>query len=296
MTISQLKAFVWIATLGSFRAAAERLRLTQPTISLRIQTLEKQLGRPLFERSASRVRLTDYGAVLLDYATRIVSLSEEATVRIGDRAASTKPLRIGAIDSFALTCMPEILRKLMADRPKGGIDITVGHTILLEQKLLDGQLDIAVLGDPIPNDHIINTPLSKMSMVWLTSPALRIHSKVVNPEDLANLQVLTMPADTRLYHMMQDWFGTTRHQPRRICTCSSLATIVALLESGCGVSLLPKFCVQDKLKLGTLKVLRVRPPVPHGLYTVAQKRSSPASDFDEIFLQIQSVARRRITS
>jgi DNA-binding transcriptional LysR family regulator len=294
MTLSQLTAFLWVATLGSFRAAAEHLRLTQPTISLRIQTLEVQLATSLFERTGSRVRLTASGTLLLDYAQRILSLAGEATTRVGDKEGSRHRLRIGTVDSFALTCMPEILSKLTVEHPKTVIDITVGHTVLLQQKLIDGQLDIAVLGDAIPDDDLIETPLARLRMAWVTSSKLKLRSTTVRPEDFIELQILTMPSDSRIYHILQQWFVPSGSLPQRICTCSSLATIVALLKVGFGVSLLPRFCVAEELRRHVLKELHTTPPVPNGLYTVAQHKLKPYYNFDAIFKTMERVVKKRV--
>ncbi len=69
-SLAQLEAFLWICRLGTFHAAAERLNLTQPTVSLRIRELESALGARLFERRGNGMRLSAEGTILLRYAER----------------------------------------------------------------------------------------------------------------------------------------------------------------------------------------------------------------------------------
>ena len=75
MNFKRLETFIWVATLGSFRKAAERQNTTQPAISNRIAALEEELGVQLFERDSGRTMLTTRGQELLPYAEKIVSMS-----------------------------------------------------------------------------------------------------------------------------------------------------------------------------------------------------------------------------
>src|SRR5580692_12433276 len=94
--ISQLEAVQWIARLGSFRAAAMRLNLSQPTISMRVRELERHLGTALFDRSGYRAQLTEAGRDLVRYAERILSLTDEIEQRSARVPQVTGPIRLGA--------------------------------------------------------------------------------------------------------------------------------------------------------------------------------------------------------
>ena len=95
-TLNQLEAFYWIARLGGFHAAAARLNLTQPTISLRIRGLEEALGLKLFERAGRLARLTAEGRQLLPQAERIVGLLEELHLKTALDDPLRGRLRLGA--------------------------------------------------------------------------------------------------------------------------------------------------------------------------------------------------------
>ena len=90
-TLNQLEAFYWIARLGGFHAAATRLNLTQPTVSLRIRGLEEALGVRLFERAGRQAGLTTEGRHLLPQAERMIGLAEELQMK----TALSDPLRDG---------------------------------------------------------------------------------------------------------------------------------------------------------------------------------------------------------
>src|SRR5262245_33165456 len=109
-TLAQIETFYWIARLGSVRGAATFLNLTQPSISLRIRALETALGMRLFDRSGRRLRLTREGTALLPRAERLMAIAEE----FGSRSIQHDPLhgqlRLGAPDSFGLTCLSQLLQ------------------------------------------------------------------------------------------------------------------------------------------------------------------------------------------
>ena len=92
------------ADLGSFRAAAKRLSVTQPTVSMRIRELEHSLDTPLFDRSSYRPQLTANGREILKYAQRMMALMRDMRACALDGAGVVGTIRLGAADSFALAC------------------------------------------------------------------------------------------------------------------------------------------------------------------------------------------------
>jgi DNA-binding transcriptional LysR family regulator len=93
--LRQLRAFMTVATVGHFGQAAEQLNLTQPALTQRVQSLERELGVRLFDRNAREVRLTTAGELLLPFAQRLVQLDEEALGELRDfRKGTTGQVRI----------------------------------------------------------------------------------------------------------------------------------------------------------------------------------------------------------
>ena len=90
LTIAQLRAFERIVRLGSFRAAADQLGLTQPSVSQRIQELERILGAKLFQRRGPRVNLTVEGQALIDYADQVLDTAGTIVERF--RSRDPKPI------------------------------------------------------------------------------------------------------------------------------------------------------------------------------------------------------------
>jgi DNA-binding transcriptional LysR family regulator len=134
-SLAQLEAFVWICRLGTFRAAAERLNLTQPSVSLRIRELEQALGASLFERRGNSMRLSAEGSILARYAERGLELFDEMEVRLRSGDPLHGSLRLGASDIFAMTCLSDIVSTLEAAYPLLQIELTVTNSTELGELL-----------------------------------------------------------------------------------------------------------------------------------------------------------------
>lgn len=259
VTLAQLEAFHWIARLGSFHAAADYLHLAQPTVSVRIRALEQQVGARLFEREGRAVRLTGAGAELAEKAERLLAIAGD----ISGRKAAADPLktrlRLGAPDSFAMVCLPMLLRLMEREYPDLKVALTVENSAVLNQKLNDRELDIAFLVSPELAGHVRSQPLGRQDIAWVASPRLGLAGRLLRPADLARFQVFTNPEPSRLIVLVRDWFARSGIDTVRISTCNSMSVIIRLTVAGTGVSLLPTAILRSELKTGALQRLDTAP-------------------------------------
>src|SRR5258706_16109957 len=116
-SIAQLEAFMWICKLGTFRAAADHLNVTQPTVSLRISELESALGVRLFDKSGRGVILSDEGTLVRRYVEQGIGLLDQMDDMLLTEQPFNGLLRLGAIDALAMTCLPEVVGMLEASYP-----------------------------------------------------------------------------------------------------------------------------------------------------------------------------------
>jgi DNA-binding transcriptional LysR family regulator len=274
---SQLEAVLWIARLGSFRAAAAQLNLSQPTISMRVRELEHHLGITLFDRSGYRARLTEAGRETVRLAERILSLAEEMEQRSAQSLTLAEPIRLGAVDSFALTLLPALLAQLEEKFPHLRVELLIDFSFNLNRRLQRGELDVAFLTGPVDGQALWVEPLVRQPLAWIASPHLPLPARVLRPDDLCGLAILTNPGPSHLFRAVQDWFAAADVKPERIMTCNSLTIMARLVASGFAITLLPIGILRPELALGTLRLLRTAPQVnPHELLMVSRE-SVPAS-------------------
>src|SRR3989441_10652441 len=184
VTLSQLRTFERIVRLGTFHAAARELRLTQPSVSQRIRELETVLKTPLFIRRGPRISLTAEGHALIEYADRLLGAAGEMVERFSTRDPLKGMLRLGLNESFALICLPDLLRRLEQRYPGIKTSVFVGDTGLVSQKLNEQELDIAIGSNPAAGPHARKEPTGKNNLDWSASSEFELWRELLSPLDL----------------------------------------------------------------------------------------------------------------
>jgi len=162
----QLRTFIAIADSGSFTRAGEQVHKTQSAVSMQVKRLEETVGRRLFARDGRTSRLTADGEFLLDYARRIVRMSDEA---IAQFTAPEQPglVRLGTPDDYADRFLPELLARFAATHPLVQLQVECGPSAELIEKTRMGELELAIVTcDP---DRVHGELIRSEPLVWATS-------------------------------------------------------------------------------------------------------------------------------
>ncbi|AEG50845.1 transcriptional regulator, LysR family [Sphingobium chlorophenolicum L-1] len=148
-----LRYFLTIAETGSFTRAADKLGVSQPALSQRIQSLEKQLGFKLFLRSGRNVVVSSAGAALIEPVRGLVAYSQRIERLVRDRSArQPRTLRIGVAIHSDFSERTALLADFFEAYPNQQVSQETGYTIGLYQSLLDCELDAAILVGPAPDE------------------------------------------------------------------------------------------------------------------------------------------------
>ena len=278
-TLAQLEALLWVVRLGSFRSAATRLNLTQPAISVRVRELEAAVGGKLFLRGSYRAKPTPLGRERAVHAEQVIAACEELEGRFAAGEELRGPIRIGVADSFAMVCLPELLRRVESRFPKVRAEIRVDFSVRLNASLQAGDLDIAVLTAPAPSALVTIEPLVAHELCWVASPRLAIDKGrgkgPLRPADLARLPIITNPDPSNLYTSITGWFAAAGVQPAHVNTCNSLVIMTRLALEGAGISLLPIAILRHEIASKVLHVLKVSPRLQPHMLAVAYRRDAP---------------------
>lgn len=258
-TLAQLETFYWIARLGSFRAAARRLNLAQPTVSLRVRELEQTLGRPLFDRAGRQVRLTGEGLALRTDVERILATTSRIEARASVQTALRGVFRFGAPEGFAVSCLTEMVEWLETAHPELELEIVIGTSDELMTMVASRRVDLSLVANPMAAGADIRVePLGRFEMSWVASPRLGLPS-LIRPSDIATLNVIATAPASPMYRMIQNWFLADGLAPARVHVCNTLAVISRLVAGGIGLSVLPCAHLQQELRSGALVRLGCRP-------------------------------------
>jgi len=267
-TTAQLETFFWVARLGSVKEAARHLNLAQPTISLRLQELEAQFRRPLFERVSRRLSLTPTGDALLPRAVALIHELSGIRELIGGATLAAGVVRLGLSETFAQICLPDCMKLLARERPALQLDIAVGTSAALENQVIERQLDLAFVVNPVGDPKLAVIQLGIQDAVWAASPALGLPTRIT-PALLSSVPIVTNPHPSPMYQQIIDWFREDGTEPTQICRCTSVTLAVELVRAGLGVSLLPTRLVEPLLRDGSLVQLKPhKQPTPSRLFCI----------------------------
>lgn len=237
----QLRAFLTVAECGSFTRAAGRLHLSQPALTVQIRRLEEQLGLRLFDRNTRSVALTGAGAELVPRLARILADLDGALSDARDLTALRRGVvRLAVLPSFASGILPEIIAAFRDERPQ--IDFLLRDVIAsgVERLLLDGEVDIGLMGGPIghPDIEIAFRSRDHMHAVFPAGhPLERVRS--LGLAELARFPLILMDAATSVRRVVDTAFAGAGIAPLRSAEVIYMTTAVGMVRAGLGVAILP---------------------------------------------------------
>jgi DNA-binding transcriptional LysR family regulator len=259
MELYPLKVFLTVATERSFSRAGEKLLRTQPAISIAIQRLESDLKEKLIDRSGRELLLTDAGRVVLEYARRFQNLEsdlENALRELKDNYAGR--LVIGANESTSLYLIQHIeqYRRLF---PKVKVQVRRAESSKVPSQLLDGELELGVISYDPADDHLSSTVIYTDRLAFVVSPEHRFANR-------DEISIAELDMETFIAHNVLSPYRDVvirefqRHKvPLNMdVEMPTVETIRRLVQDNEGVAFLPRMCVEQEIKQGTLHEIRVK--------------------------------------
>ncbi len=225
-----LRAFATIVDAGSFTLAAERLHMTQSTISQQLARLEEAVGLVLVDRGKRPVELTAAGERLLGYANRILTLQEEAKSALGD-PAGTASIRIGVPEDIVSTAMAEMFSDFARHHREIRLDVTAGLSRDLARRYRAGEFDIVIVKEVEAGPDCRAT--FPEAMAWFESATARLEWP--NPVPL-----VAFPPGGLYRETMFERIERERLRWYVAFSGSSLHNVLIAVEAGLGLSLLPR--------------------------------------------------------
>lgn len=252
MNIRQLETFYWIARLGTFSAAAERLATSQANVSARIRELENELDVLLFDRIGRQVQLTVKGRELLVHAEKVVADAAQLRLAAGKPDMVQGVVKIGLGEAVATSSLVAIINELKRRFPTLDVEYDIDLNANLVRKLLRGAIDIGVFGGPVEEPELKFVPIGAMRLAWVGAPALFGGRQSICPADLAPLPIISLPREARLYAHMQEWFAEGATAPTSVSYCNNLSTMLHAARAALCVCLVPAALAASEIEAGAL--------------------------------------------
>ncbi|QCK84433.1 LysR family transcriptional regulator [Phreatobacter aquaticus] len=262
VTLKQVEAFYWTATLGGFVEAAQRLNLAQSTVSKRILELEDVIGGPLFERTSRSLRLTRAGGASLTLGSELLALELRFREAAGGGAGFSGPFRFGVTELVALTWLPAFILAMKSTHPDLVPVPEVAPSVELFAKLVSNDLDLVVALDPPASPDLTAVPLQSVVLEWVSAPGFGPAEDLIPLIDLAQYPVLTQAEGSGLQRLVLDWAAANGMQANQIVQCNSLNVLAGLAAAGLGVTVLTANYFEPEIRAGVLRVIRTEPAIP----------------------------------
>lgn len=233
MELVALKTFEKVAKEGGILAASRQLNTVQSNITTRIQRLEEELGTKLFYRKGRGLELSRAGQILLEYAEQILQLERQAgvAVRLAEKGAAE--MKIGGMESFVATHLPQLLGALREICPKLQPRITAATTGILIEEVLEHRIDCAFVGGPVVHPDLITIDVL-LQQLMLVRP--------IGLEPANNLVVFRAGCVYR--DKALQWDREFAGQSYELSELGTLEGILGCVAQGLGITLMPKNVVE----------------------------------------------------
>lgn len=278
LTMKHLRYFEALARHGHFGRAAEACAISQPALSVQMKELEEILGARLIERGSRQIRLTSLGEAIAIRIHNILRSVDE----LGDfTRASLQPfagrLRIGVIPTVAPYLLPRIITDLTDHFP--GLDIRPREAITqkLLGDLLAGRLDVAIVALPVSEPSLHEQVLFREEFV-LVRPADDAKKPVPTPKMLSEMRLLLLEEGHCFRDQALEFCHMSSPSPRVLMEGSSLSTLVQMVGSGIGVTLIPEMAVQIETRSAPVSVTRLPKPRPSRTIGMVWRKTNPLAE------------------
>lgn len=277
MDIQNIRAFLMVSETGSFSRAAEKLHLSQPAVTKRIQSLEQSLAIALFDRIGKSVQLTEAGRTLIPGCRRILNELEENLRRVSNlRDRPLGKLSLATSHHIGLHRLPPVLRQYAQDYPGVELDIHFMDSETACQRLIKGDIELAIITLPELNDSgLLMQPIWTDTLHCVISAHHGQANKITTLQQLIKLPAILPSPGTTTRNLIDRTLGLDEHTPLLLET-SYLETIKAMIETGLGWGVLPASMLDKSLKPIKLKNINMYREL--GAVTLkARTCSSPAN-------------------
>ncbi|QFG38001.1 LysR family hydrogen peroxide-inducible transcriptional activator [Paracoccus pantotrophus] len=279
-TLRQITYFLAVARLGHFGRAAETVHVSQPGLSSQIAQLEARLGGALFERGAGAgpVRLTALGERLLPVAQELIDTAKrlEALARAGRLPLSGR-LRLAIIPTVAPYLIPHLVPALRAGHPMLDLELHEIATDEVVSGVLGHRFDAGIMALPVNEPGIEAEPVLRDAfLVALSGRDTTLLSGPARPESIEADRLLLLADGHCLRDQALEVCGLRSPRRKLNLEAASMATLMGMVASGMGMTLIPRLALADENRDGRLRIVPFTEPAPSRDLAVVWRRNAEA--------------------
>ncbi len=245
MEILQLRYFVAVADTRNFTEAAERLHISQPGLSYQIKRLENELGARLFDRTSRKVDLTIDGRTFLPLAQGVLLKADEALRVMDERlGVETGQVTFGVIPSAGAYVVPHILSSFRRTFPGIEVRLVEEGAHALEKRVLDGDVDFAIVTIAGSTDVLEVTPLTSEELLLAVPPHHPLADReMVSLAELSHESFILLGGSATLGSLVIDLCRRAGFEPKVAYQAGNLETIRSFVRHDLGIAVMPRLAM-----------------------------------------------------
>lgn len=258
MEIRKFQTFKKAAELKSFSKAAETLYYGKSTVSEHIQSLEREVGAPLFDRLGKTISVTDAGKELYKYVVELLNTYDMIKNISVDKIDVKGELNIGVSESLVIYRLNSVLSQFKQGYPNVNLKLISDNCHKLREKLYAGELDLIITLEPETDfEDLITHKISEEELVFISGNEFKIRN--INREKKGELEkkcFIFTEKECSLRKFFQNYLYNIDVSPTRTLEFSSIEAVKQCVVGNLGVSLLPHFCVEDLIVAKKVRVIK----------------------------------------
>lgn len=262
MELNQLRCFIAVAEMLHFGHAAQRLDMLPSALGRYIKLLEQELGLRLLSRSTRNVALTPEGALFLDEACQIIERADQMLLRFQKMGRQhSGQLRIGAIDSAAISLVPHLLPHFRTLCPGVSVQLIEDKTARLIPKLKSGRLDLIFIRPGVQHDDALEYRFLLHEEIVLAVPETHALAQLseIHIEDLIAVPLIVPERRVRphSYDLTMKVFEHSGYRPTLINMADDKQTIINMVAAGLGAAIMPRWV--SRIAVPNVKFIELGP-------------------------------------
>lgn len=255
MTIRHLQIFKTVCDCKSITSAAERLNITQPSVSIAVRELEAFYHTKLFDRINRKIYLTEEGNVLLQYTDTLLEQYDESISVLRNGAFFTK-CRLGVNVSVAETFLSHIVAAINTEIPHITLKISIQNNEQIDRLLTDNQIDFAIYDKIADRETKIAIPLFQDNIVACCS-AEQNHADCISLEQLSKMPLLLREKGSGMRNRIDSEFSRNGYPQNIVAESTSTLGLIELAEVGLGYALVPRSLAKKLSSNYRIKMLSI---------------------------------------
>jgi DNA-binding transcriptional LysR family regulator len=293
MTIRQLEVFLGVAQAKSFSRAAERIHLSQPTLSEHMRELEEELGVRLFVRHPRSVSLTEAGRIFGDYATRVV-----ATLAAGRQALAELnglqqgSLVVGASTTPGTYVLPALIARFRDAYPGITVALRIANSRIVEERVRDGDVDVAVIGGHMlgPGERCVAAGI--VDELRLIVSAKHPIGATISRAKLSRERLLIREEGSATRQVTERALREAGITVRPAMELDHTETIKRAVLAGLGIAFVSRYAIEDEVQSSRLRVVAVEKMKIRRHFHVIHDERRPLSASARAFVGFLGKGRR----